>query len=79
MYVLNPLKTENVPESKLFQKGSKQVYLMTVCAFYEKGQRPNISVLLIVVRTFCQSKSDVIKVSFYFEKLARIAEQCTKC
>jgi len=52
---------------------------MTVCAFYEKGQRPNISVLLIVVRTFCQSKSDVIKVSFYFEKLARIAEQCTKC
>ena len=49
MYVLNPLKTENVPESKLFQKGSKQVYLMTVCAFYEKGQRPNISVLLILV------------------------------
>merc|ERR1712032_818580 len=43
--------------------------------FMKKDRGPTYQCFLY---SFCQSKSDVRKVSFDFEKLVRIAEQCTK-
>ena len=47
-----------------------------VCILWKRTEAQHISASYI---SFCQSKSDVRKVSFDFEKLVRIAEQCTKC
>ena len=72
-----PAKDRKCSKIKIVpKKGPNKSILWRCVHFMKKDRGPTYQCFLY---SFCQSKSDVRKVSFDFEKLVRIAEQCTKC